>query len=80
MNDKPAGWYYVGDGKLRYRDDYGWTDFYMDTTDPRTMDWPPPTPLLIPQLQDEQGQRAEPIARRSALHWPRRRRESPSPS
>ncbi|GAA2018543.1 hypothetical protein GCM10009740_03000 [Terrabacter terrae] len=54
MNDKPAGWYYVSDGKLRYRDDYGWTDYYMDTSDPRARDWPPPEPkTLLQQLRSE---------------------------
>ena len=58
MSDKTAGWYYVGDGKLRYRDDSGWTDFYMDTSDPRTRDWPPPAPTtLLRQLQDEEAHR-----------------------
>ncbi|WP_344066376.1 hypothetical protein [Terrabacter lapilli] len=57
MNDhKPAGWYYVGDGKLRYSDDYGWTDFYMETTDPRTRDWPPPPPqTLLGQLREDKA-------------------------
>ena len=49
MNDKPAGWYYVGDAKLRYRDDYGWTEFYMDTSDPRAREWPPPAPRTLTQ-------------------------------
>lgn len=42
--EKPAGWYYVGDGKLRYRDDNGWTDYFMPTTDPLAAKWPPPPP------------------------------------
>ena len=54
MNDKPEGWYYVGDGKLRYRDDYGWTDFYMDTSDPRAAQWPPPAPAtMLHELREE---------------------------
>lgn len=58
MNDKPEGWFYVGDGKLRYRDDYGWTDFYMDTTDPRARDWPPASPVtLLQQCHEEEGVR-----------------------
>lgn len=53
MKDKPAGWYYVGDGKLRYRDDHDWTDVYMDTSDPRARDWPPPSPsTVLAQLRD----------------------------
>lgn len=55
MNDKPAGWYYVGDGTLRYRDDYGWTDYYMDTKDPRAQAWPPPQPkTMLQQLREEE--------------------------
>src|SRR6476469_6698518 len=54
MNDKPEGWYYVGDGKLRYRDDYGWTDYYMDTSDPRAAAWPPPAPrTMLHDLREE---------------------------
>ena len=52
MNDKPEGWYYVGDGKLRYRDHYGWTDYYMDTSDPRAREWPPPAPKALVQQLD----------------------------
>ncbi len=55
MNEKPAGWYYVGGGKLRYRDDHGWTEFFMDTNDPRARDWPPPGPqIMLHLLQEEQ--------------------------
>lgn len=59
MNDKPAGWYYVGDGTLRYRDDYGWTEYYMDTKDPRARDWPPPMPrTMLQQLREEEAARS----------------------
>lgn len=68
MNDtKPAGWYYIGDGKLRYRDDYGWTDYYMDTSDPRAREWPPPAPrtLLQEPHEDETAWSSAPRARRA---------------
>ena len=56
MNDKSAGWYYIGDGTLRYRDDYGWTEYYMDTKDPRAQDWPPPKPkTLLQQLREDEA-------------------------
>ena len=57
MNDnKPAGWYYVGDGKLRYRDEYGWTDFHMETSDPRAAEWPPAAPrTLLAQVRDDEA-------------------------
>ena len=59
MSEKPAGWYYVGDGKLRYRDDYGWTEFYLSTTDPRAQSWPPPTPTtMLQQVRDEEAARS----------------------
>ena len=38
------GWYYVGKGQLRYRDEHGWTDHYVDANDIRGLDWPPPRP------------------------------------
>jgi hypothetical protein len=38
------GWYYVGKGQLRYRDEVGWTAYEMDTRDVRAAEWPPPTP------------------------------------
>jgi hypothetical protein len=59
MGEKPAGWYYVGDGKLRYRDDYGWTEFYLDANDPQARSWPPPKPRTMLQqvLDSEVGRR-----------------------
>jgi hypothetical protein len=58
MSEKPAGWYYIGDGQLRYRDEYGWTEFVMDTNDPRARDWPPPTPrTMLQQVRDAEAAR-----------------------
>ena len=66
MSDKEAGWYYIGDGTLRYRDDYGWTDFYKDSDYPRAKNWPPPKPkTLIQQFREDE-------ARRTAIAPPRR--------
>jgi hypothetical protein len=74
MSDKEAGWYYVGDGKLRYRDDYGWTEFYMDTADPRARDWPPPQPkTLLQQLREDEARRTAISPPRRVLHWRRPR-------
>ncbi|XGX79503.1 hypothetical protein LQK93_02316 [Terrabacter sp. BE26] len=70
MNDKPAGWYYVGDGKLRHRDNHGWTDFYMETADPRTLDWPPPDPKTLLGVVREEGSRE--AARRKGFGRSRR--------
>ncbi|EWS99696.1 hypothetical protein N865_21515 [Intrasporangium oryzae NRRL B-24470] len=54
--DKPEGWYYVGDGKLRYRDDRGWTSHYMSTKDPAAAKWPPPPPrTFLQQVLDDQA-------------------------
>ena len=59
MSEKPAGWYYVGAGKLRYRDEYGWTDYYLATTDPRAQSWPPPTPrTMLQQVRDAEAARS----------------------
>jgi hypothetical protein len=68
MSEKPAGWYYVGDGKLRYRDDYGWTEFYLDTTDPRAAKWPPPKPrTMLQQVRDEEAQRPTRVSKRRGV-------------
>ena len=59
MSEKPAGWYYIGDGMLRYRDDYGWTEYYLDTEDPRAEDWPPPKPkTMLQQLREDEAARS----------------------
>ena len=73
MSEKPAGWYYVGDGKLRYRDDYGWTAFYMDTTDPRAQSWPPPAPrTMLQQVRDEEAARSKQATSRRGIFRSRR--------
>ncbi|WP_404391243.1 hypothetical protein [Humibacillus xanthopallidus] len=75
MSEKPAGWYYVGDGKLRYRDDYGWTEFYMDTTDPRAQSWPPPTPrTMLQQVRDDEEARSKQATSRRGIFGSRRQR------
>ncbi|MGW5240249.1 hypothetical protein ACWEOW_15065 [Monashia sp. NPDC004114] len=75
MTEKPAGWYYVGDGKLRYRDDYGWTEFYMDTTDPRAEKWPPPTPkTMLQQVREDEAKRSAEAAARSGGWFSRSRK------
>jgi len=77
VSEKPAGWYYVGDGKLRYRDDYGWTEFYMDTTDPRAQRWPPPAPkTMLQQVREEERARAALPQKRRALCGRRRHRSA----
>ena len=69
MSEKPAGWYYIGDGKLRYRDDYGWTEFYMETKDPRAQRWPPPTPkTMLQQVREDEAKR-EAEAKASSGSW-----------
>ena len=79
MSEKPAGWYYIGDGKLRYRDDYGWTEFYMETKDPRAQKWPPPTPkTMLQQVREDEAKRsaAEAQTRSRGLFGRRRGRSS----
>jgi hypothetical protein len=78
MSEKPAGWYYIGDGRLRYRDDYGWTEFYLSTKDARAQKWPPPTPkTMLDQVREAEVARASVVNDRRGLHrlfGPRRRR------
>ena len=44
MNDK-AGWFYVGNGLLRYRDEAGWTEHFLEAESVRGFDGPPPPPV-----------------------------------
>ena len=79
MSEKPAGWYYIGDGKLRYRDDYGWTEFYMETKDPRAQKWPPPTPkTMLQQVREEEAKRSEEAKAHSGGLFGRSRRPKPN--
>ena len=74
MSEKPAGWYYVGGGRLRYRDDYGWTEYYLATTDPRAQSWPPPTPTtMLQQVREEERARAALQQKRRGFFGRRRR-------
>jgi hypothetical protein len=44
MLDGEPGWFYVGNGELRYKDSDGWTDRYQDIDGPaKTSDGEPPT-------------------------------------
>jgi len=71
------GWYYVGDGKLRYRDEFGWTSEEMDTRDDRAAEWPPPSPeQLQVSLQGGQAQRVPPGRRAKRLSHLLRRTSS----
>jgi len=80
VSDKPAGWYYVGDGKLRYRDDYGWTEFYMETSDPRAKKWPPPTPkTMLQQVREDEARRAAEAAQAKS-GWFGRSRKTKGPN
>jgi hypothetical protein len=45
MNDRP-GWFYVGDGLLRYRDEGGWTEHFLEAELVRGLDGPPPPPAV----------------------------------
>lgn len=38
------GWYYAGDGLLRFRDEHGWTSNVLLAEDIRGLEWPPPPP------------------------------------
>ncbi|MGN6753515.1 MAG: hypothetical protein ACTHJJ_13310 [Intrasporangium sp.] len=43
MNNK-SGWFYVGEGLLRYRDEGGWTEHFLEAESVRGFDGPPPPP------------------------------------
>lgn len=45
MNDK-SGWFYVGNGLLRYRDESGWTEHFLEAESVRGFDGPPPPPAV----------------------------------
>jgi len=70
------GWYYVGRGQLRYRDEVGWTAYEMDTRDVRAAEWPPPTPEEM--LRDLRTSGSDEAARRFPLGLRRLRRTSRS--
>ncbi|MER7072525.1 hypothetical protein [Terrabacter sp. NPDC000476] len=38
------GWYYAGEGLLRFRDEHGWTSDVLLAEDIRGLEWPPPPP------------------------------------
>lgn len=44
MGDNGRGWFYVGDGWLRYRDEHGWSGHYVSADSVRGFDGPPPGP------------------------------------
>ncbi|MHA3835640.1 hypothetical protein ACXR8F_07945 [Terrabacter sp. AAH1] len=60
-NTEP-GWYYVGKGQLRYRDEAGWTAYEMDTRDVRASEWPPATPAEM--VQELRNSDSEPTVRK----------------
>ena len=83
MNDK-AGWFYVGDGLLRYRDEAGWTEHFLEAESVRGFDGPPPPPVgndetrvdvveATPSLESRKGGGLQIRARRLALGGRRRR-------
>ena len=49
MRDGESGWFYVGNGELRYKDSDGWTDQYQDIDGPaKTSDVEPPASPDVP--------------------------------
>jgi hypothetical protein len=74
---KPPGWYYVGQGRFRYRDESGPTEHFMQADDPRLQPWPPPPPNpnapgpYVQQVLDAMGER--PASKPGLLQRLRRR-------
>ena len=75
MNNRP-GWYYTQDGRLRYRDESGWTEHYLDFDKVRTMQGPPPPPqTMLEQVLARQAELTAQGSRRSRRRkWRPRRR------
>lgn len=44
MNSKTTGWFYVGEGLLRYRDERGRSGHYLEAESVRGTDGSPPAP------------------------------------
>jgi hypothetical protein len=44
---KTRGWYYTAEGRLRYHDDEGGTEYYLTFDQVRNMQGPPPPPLTM---------------------------------
>jgi hypothetical protein len=72
MNNKP-GWYYTADGRLRYRDEDGWTEYYVDFDEIRgEVGSPPPPMTMLEQVRAREAQlRASKPRRRRRLGWRR---------
>lgn len=60
---KRPGWYYTTDGRLRYHDDLGWTEYYMEFDEVRALDGSPPPPMtMLDQVKARETQVAARIA------------------
>lgn len=44
---KRPGWYYTAEGRLRYHDENGWTEYYLDFDQVRNLEGPPPPPTTM---------------------------------
>ena len=67
--DKRPGWYYMADGRLRYHDENGWTEYFLDFEQVRAMDGQPPPPLT---MLDQVLARKASVRRERPLPWWRR--------
>jgi hypothetical protein len=67
--DKRPGWYYMADGRLRYHDEDGWTEYFLDFEQVRAMDGQPPPPMT---MLDQVLARKASVRRERPLPWWRR--------
>ena len=66
MNDK-AGWFYVGDGLLRYRDEGGWTEHLLEAESVRGLDGPPPPPVDSRETRTDEGEASSSLKARRGV-------------
>ena len=55
-----------------YRDDNGWTEFFLDTTEPRAQSWPPPAPGPCSSRSATRKRRGPEAGRRRGIFRSRR--------
>lgn len=72
---KRPGWYYTQDGRLRYHDERGWTEYYLSFDEIRNIDGQPPPPMtMLDQVRARQSEESALRPRRQA--WWRRQSRS----
>jgi len=70
---KRPGWYYTQEGRLRYHDEDGWTEYYLSFDEIRNQDGQPPPPMtMLDQVRAQEAQRGATLRpRRTRRLWRR---------